>query len=111
MDFSLHTSTMANKSKPSNPVNTLILYYLLVVLSQWEIDYNCWKTSQRNSEGAKKRRKKKRIPWSEVSSRTSNYQFRRMFRMSRECFFLLCQTITCAVVESAFKSESYIDTF
>ena len=26
-------------------------------------------------------------------------------------FFLLCQTITCAVGESAFKAESYIDAF
>ena len=99
---------------PSQPINTakiLILYYLLVVFSQWEIDYNCWLNSNRNSEGAKKRRKKKRIKWSEVSSRISDYQFRRMFRMSRECFSLLCQKITCGVGEKVFKSECYIDAF
>ena len=102
---------MTMQSKPINPVKTLLLYCVLVVFSIWEIDYNCWKNSNRNSEGAKKRRKKKRISWSAVSSRISDYQFRRMFRMSRECFSLLCQKITCSIGEKAFKSESYIDAF
>ena len=31
--------------------------------------------------------------------------------MSRECFSLLCQKITCGIGEKAFKSESYIDAF
>ena len=31
--------------------------------------------------------------------------------MSRHCFNLLCQKVICAVGESSFKSESYIDAF
>ena len=40
-----------------------------------------------------------------------DYQFRRMFRMTRECFTLLCHTIIGAIGESAFKSQQYIDAF
>ena len=38
-------------------------------------------------------------------------QFRRMFRMSRERFYNLCQNIITNVGESKFKSESYIIAF
>ena len=51
------------------------------------------------------------MSWSHVSSRISDLQFRRMFRMSRACFDRLCQKIIVAVGESSFRSESYIDAF
>ena len=102
---------MKRKSQHQNVINTLMCYYVLVLFSQWEIDYNCWESSNRNSLGAKKRRKKKRIAWSNVSSRISDVQFRRMFRMSRECFGTLCHKIACAVGDRQFKSESYIDAY
>ena len=35
-------------------------------------------------------------------------QFRRMFRMSRECFDMLCDKIKVSVGEKAFQSEAYI---
>ena len=41
----------------------------------------------------------------------SKYQFRRMFRMSIDCFEELCQTIICAIGERKFKSQHYIDAF
>ena len=102
---------MKRKPQQQYVVHHLMCYYVLVLFCQYEIDYNCWDSSNRNSEAAKKRRKKKRIPWSDVSSRISDVQFRLMFRMSRECFGILCQKITCAVGERRFKSEIYIDTF
>ena len=39
------------------------------------------------------------------------YQFRRMFRMTRECFTLLYFSIIGAIGESQFKSQLYIDAF
>ena len=58
------------------------------------------------SNHAKARRKKKRIPWSYVDNMLNDRQFRRMFRMTRECFALLCENIKVAVGESVFKSEA-----
>ena len=56
-------------------------------------------------------RKKKRVNWAELNTRISCSQFRRMFRMTRPCFKLLCQNIIAAVGESTFKSEVYIPYF
>ena len=67
--------------------------------------------SAKASADAKKRRKKKRIPWSHVDQMLNERQFRRMFRMTRECFALLCEKIKISVGESMFKSQVYIDTF
>ena len=63
------------------------------------------------SAHAKKRRKKKRVLWSSVDLMLNERQFRRMFRMTRECFALLCEKIKISVGESVFKSQVYIDTF
>ena len=38
-------------------------------------------------------------------------QLRRMFRMTRNCFKKLCETIIDKVGEKNFKSEAYINTF
>ena len=60
---------------------------------------------------AKSRRKKSRIPFSQVDNMLNDRQFRRMFRMTRECFALLSDKIKINVGESKFKSQVYIDTF
>ena len=52
---------------------------------------------------AKAWRKKKRIPWSYVDNMLNDRQFRRMFRMTRECFALLCENIKVAVGESVLS--------
>ena len=49
--------------------------------------------------------------WSDVNKRISNLHFRRMFRMTREFYNLLCSKTIAAVGERAFKSEAYIDVF
>ena len=82
----------------------LLLYFNI---SDFERDYKHWCIS----EGTKTRRLKKRIPWSIVNERISDKQFRRMFRMTRQCFSELCQFIISKVGEKQFKSESYINAF
>ena len=57
------------------------------------------------------RRTKVRVKWDEISSRMGDYQFRCMFRMTRECFTLTCHSIIGTIGESAFKSQQYIDAF
>ena len=77
----------------------------------YDIAYQSRMKSENNSRLAKKRRKKRRVLWTDVSQRISDLQFRRMFRMTRDCFDLLCSTIIARVGEKAFKSEAYIDAF
>ena len=55
--------------------------------------------------------RKKSVPWSSVDSMLNNRQFRRMFRMTRECFELLCEKIKLSVGEKKFKSKAYIECF
>ena len=86
----------------------LIIY---IAISQYESKYNELKMYEKKCEEAKARRKKKRISWSSVCQRISDKQFRRMFRMTRECFAQLCSRIIRSVGEKKFKSESYIDAF
>ena len=92
-------------------VSSILPCLLYLVLHQFTVDYNAWEECVILSNIAKKRQKKSRIPWSSVDARISDKQFRRMFRMTRDCFSLLCQDITMAIGESQFKSESYINTF
>ena len=86
----------------------LLLFY---TFSQFEANYNAWQLYQCLSNSAKNRRVKKRIKWSHVGERISNKKFRRMFRMTRECFSELCSHIKTSIVEKEFKSESYIDAY
>ncbi len=44
----------------------------------------------------------------EFSAALTDRQFRRYFRMSRECFDMLCTKIKSNVGEGAFKSEQYL---
>ena len=60
------------------------------------------------SEAAKNRRFRQRMEWSDFEARLSDNQFRRMFRITRECFKVLCTKIASAVGEDEFKSEEYL---
>ena len=77
----------------------------------YDITYQSKSKSINNTKLAKKRRKKKRVLWSDVNKRISELQFRHMLRMTRDCCQLLYNKIIAAVGESAFKSEAYIESF
>ena len=86
----------------------LLLYCILV---QYEANDQYEKMCETRREQGLNRRKKVRVKWDEISSRMGDYQFRRMFRMTRECFTLLCFSIIGAIGESQFKPQHYIDAF
>ena len=88
-----------------------IILFVFCLLVQYEHDIKYKDMCLKRSEIALRRRKKNRVRWDDVSSRMSKYQFRRMFRMSINCFEELCQTIICAIGEKKFKSQHYIDAF
>ena len=67
--------------------------------------------SDLRSHQALHRRKKVREKWSDFNKRISDRQFRRLFRMNRDCFYRLCSRIIAAIGEKAFKSEEYIHAF
>ena len=99
--------TQCNKSIYQKTL--ILLFFCLLVQYEYDIKYKDMCLNR--SEIASRRRKKDRVRWDDVSSRMSKYQFRRMFRMSINCFEELCQTIICAVGEKKFKSQHYIDAF
>ena len=84
---------------------------LLFAISQYEYKLKQLKMFEIMCKEVKSRRKKQRISWSYVCQRISDKQFRRMFRMTRGCFDLLCSRIIISIGEKSFKSESYIDAF
>ena len=86
----------------------LLLYCILV---QYEANFKYDTMCEIRHKQGLNRRTKVRVKWDEISYRMGDYQFRRMFRMTRECFSLLCATIVGAIGESQFKSEHYFDTF
>eukprot|EP00984_Skeletonema_dohrnii_P023378 scaffold12476_cov110-Skeletonema_dohrnii-CCMP3373.AAC.1 len=59
-------------------------------------------------KAAKKRRFRLRRSWAAFDANLTERQFRRYFRMSRECFRHLCSRIEENVGESVFKSEKYL---
>ena len=61
------------------------------------------------SLAALNRRKRVRPSWDEINLRISDTHFRRMFRISRHCFQLLCNKVIANVGESQFKSQHYIN--
>ena len=94
----------------SNKYLTLsILLYLC--LKRYCIQKELLLVAEQLSHRAQCRRVKKRIKWSDLQERISDVHFRRMFRMNRKCFNLLCQKIIAAIGERGFKSEAYIDAF
>jgi hypothetical protein len=62
-----------------------------------------------NKDGASNRQYRQRKSWSEFEGKLTDRQFRRNFRMSKECFLLLAERIETNVGEETFKSESYLD--
>jgi hypothetical protein len=64
--------------------------------------------SKCRSRVAKMRKKKKRLSWSVFEASLTDTQFRRMYRMSRDCFGKLCMLIEEKVGEEKFKSECYL---
>ena len=52
--------------------------------------------------------KKPRMTWSVFSAKLSDEKFRRMYRMTRECFQQLCLKIETAVGKEEFRSEDYL---
>ena len=89
----------------------MIPYFILCVLLWYERDKTYVSLCDQKSNIARSRRNKKRVTWEYISERMGDYQFRRMFRMSKDCFNSLCQTIKMKVGESDFKSQEYIDAF
>jgi len=59
---------------------------------------------------AKERHPRRRLLWKQFRDSLSDRIFRRMFRMSKECFEKLTQDIINAVGEEEFKSEEYLNT-
>ncbi|KAL7545061.1 hypothetical protein ACHAWF_014107 [Thalassiosira exigua] len=64
--------------------------------------------SRIKKSAAKNRKYRQRKSWAEFQSKLTDKQFRRYFRMSRECFQLLCEKIQTNVGERSFKSEQYL---
>ena len=58
---------------------------------------------------AKKRKCNRRQSWMKFQNKLSDRQFRRYFRMTRECFTLLCERILSNVGHENFKSEQYLN--
>ena len=90
---------------------SLLPLLLSISLIQFNADYNAFREFTIRSNAAKIRRKKKRVNWTYISQRISDKQFRRMFRMTRECFLNLCNLIISHVGDEAFKSESYLEAY
>ena len=67
------------------------------------------KVSQIRKDQASKRRFRQRKSWSAFQANLTDRQFRRYFRMSRECFAYLCNRIMTNVGEDKFKSEEFLD--
>jgi hypothetical protein len=65
-------------------------------------------TTTMKKDAAKNRKLRQRTSWSRFQSRLTDKQFRRYFRMERECFEYLCQRIIANVGEGAFKSEEFL---
>ena len=100
--------TLVVKHNRSKIILTLVLYLYFKQFFQKKHDINY---SKMRRDNALKRRIKIRLTWSEVNARISDAHFRRMFRMSRPCFQLICSTIIRSIGERSFKSQAYIDAF
>ena len=101
-------NTLAKKEKGVRIFLAILIYY---AFNQYQQKLKEFTSSCASSQRAKKRRVRKREEWSSLITRISDIQFRRMFRMSKQCFVALCDTIISWVGESKFKSESYINAY
>ena len=67
-----------------------------------------YRVSILRKKASKERRLRQRKTWEEFSAALTDRQFRRYFRMPRECFDSLCKKIVINVGEADFKSEAYL---
>ena len=63
---------------------------------------------ERIAADAKRRKPKNRFDWDSFRNSLTDHQFRRMFRMSKEDFDVLCNMIIDAVGVEEFKPEWFI---
>lgn len=101
-------NTLAKKDKGIRILFALLIYY---AFNRHQLNSKEFTSSCASSQRAKTRRIRKREEWSSLITRISDIQFRRMFRMSKQCFVALCDIITSRVGESKFKSESCINAY
>ena len=66
------------------------------------------KVSDIRKKSASKRRFRQRRSWATFQASLTDRQFRRYFRMSRDCFQYLCDKIEANVGERTFKSECFL---
>ena len=64
--------------------------------------------SWHRSKNARRRKRRKRKSWKDFEASLNDRQFRRMFRMSRNCFKHLCNRIERNVGDHVFKSEEFL---
>lgn len=69
------------------------------------------KVSAIRQDSASKRKFRQRRSWSSFQGNLTDRQFRRYFRMSKECFKHLCDRIEINIGEREFKSEEFLDDF
>ena len=91
---------------------TAMLYYMLGQQKNDNVrrlyTHRQRRLSNIRSSSAKKRVFKERQSWESFQTQLSDRQFRRYFRMSRDCFDQLCKRIEKNVGQSTFKSEQYL---
>lgn len=68
-----------------------------------------YRVSSIRKKASRERRWRQRKRWEDFSTSLTDRQFRRYFRMPRECFDLLCKKIRANVGEDKFKSEEYLE--
>ena len=68
------------------------------------------RTSLQRSIAAKSRKKKGRVSWNGFISTLTDGQFRRMFRMSKNCFSSMVSTIEEKVGRENFKSDEFLNS-
>ena len=68
-----------------------------------------YRASSLRKKASRERRWRQRKRWEDFSTSLTDRQFRRYFRMPRECFDLLCKKIRANVGEDKFKSEEYLE--
>ena len=66
---------------------------------------------EQKRDAARNRKCRQRRSWEQFQDYLTDRQFRRYFRMERECFDYLCERIIDNVGESDFKSENYLCDF
>ena len=105
--------TIASRKKATKKVISIELLSRLLESNREEslrelYDRRQKEISNLKKSAAKNRRFKKRRSWNGFQDRLSDRQFRRYFRMSRECFQQLCNKIEDNVGSDDFKSERYL---